>query len=62
MPNLLMLWFSALSIVIGLAPWEFCATQFSDFILPSSLSIFAHFLAQNFALRLADAIPESREE
>ena len=54
-----MFWFSALSIVIGLAVWELCATQFSDFILPSPLSVFAQFLDPNFALRLSKAVSGS---
>jgi ABC-type nitrate/sulfonate/bicarbonate transport system permease component len=61
MPNQLipMLWVSALSIVIGLAFWKFCTTQFSNFFQLPSLSVFAQFLDPNFALRLAKAVSGS---
>ena len=50
---------STLSIVIGLTIWELCATQFSDFILPSPLSVFTQFIDPNFAPRLAKAVSGS---
>lgn len=46
----------SLSLLFGLLIWELAATQFSHFVLPAPLSVFARFLDPAFALALLDAL------